>query len=178
MALSLAFTTWVDAPGTPSTPGASDLNRIQANDEFFARKPIVSLARTVEQALHNTTESIIAYNLDAADPDAMHAEGGTDIVCTVPGWYLVMATVTWANPVATGVGLRRISLYRNGVLFGRDDRQANPVNTTTQTITTLLDLRVGNVVTVGAIHAQGSPLSILGNSRVENAFHMTWQRNL
>jgi hypothetical protein len=44
--VDLSFTTWADYPGSPSTPGAGDLNKIQAGITNLARTPSARLSRS------------------------------------------------------------------------------------------------------------------------------------
>jgi hypothetical protein len=177
--LSFAFTTFVNHPGSPSTPGAADINRLQDNDSFLGRKPIVSLTRNVDQTIPHSTVTDIAYNASAADPNGMHEVGSSKVICTVAGWYWIRAQVAWNLPASgTAGGFRSVRIFRDGVQFGRDDR--NPVTSigTYQSAEAFVDLAVGSVVTVGVAHGQGSSLLISGGTRGETGLAMKWERTL
>lgn len=175
MALSLAFSTFVDFPGSPSTPGASDLNRLQDNDDFLARKPFASVVRNVDQAVGNGTEPTVAYNFDKADALGMHPDGGSAIISQVDGWYLVIANVAWELPATgTATGIRRVSIWKNDVMFNRVDQPANVGISTWQQCMALVDCPAGTVIQVHVAHSQGAPLTLAGGANVQ----MIWQRTL
>jgi hypothetical protein len=177
--LSFAFTTWVNSPGAPSTPGAADFNRLQDNDSFLGRVPIVSLARNVDQTIPHSTVTDIAYNASAADPNGMHEPGSSKVICTVAGWYRITAQVAWELPASgTAGGFRSVRIFRDGVLFGRADQPPVVSIATYMSAETLVDLAVGSVVTVGVAHNQGSSLLVSGSTRGQTALHMHWTRTL
>jgi hypothetical protein len=177
--LSFAFTNWVNSPGSPSTPGAADINRLQDNDAFLGRVPIVSLTRNVDQTIPHSTVTDIAYNASAADPNGMHEVGSSKVICTVPGWYKITAQVAWELPASgTAGGFRSLRISRDGALFGRDDRPPVVAIATYQSVSTFVDLAVGSVVTVSVAHNQGSSLLVSGSTRGQTALHMHWTRTL
>jgi hypothetical protein len=177
--LSLAFTTFVNHPGSPSTPGAADWNRLQDNDAFLGRVPIVSLARNVDQNIPHSTVTDIAYNASAADPNGMHEVGSSKVICTVPGWYAITAQVAWELPASgTAGGFRSVRISRDDVLFARDDRPPAVSIATYQSASVLVDLAVGSVITVSVAHNQGSSLPVSGSTRGQTALHMHWTRTL
>jgi hypothetical protein len=171
--LSTAFPTWLN----DQTPGASDLNRLQDNDRFFAARPILSLGRSVDQRVENATVTPIAWNADTADPEAMHAAGASDIVVTVPGWYHVTCTVGWTVPT-NPTGYRSVRLTRNDVQFTRDDRAAVSLIGTFQTASRLWSFAVGDVLRADAVQAQGGPLNIAGGELSSPSLDMIWIRSL
>ncbi len=184
--LSLAFTTWVNHPGTPSTPGAADLNRIQDALRFLAAPPAVSAHRSFDQAVSHSTETPVRFDVTQLNRDGMHSTG-TDVASRITintsGWYVVTGAVVWDAPPnsAEPVGFRGLRIKRNGQdNLARVDHPPVPhTNVSTgQQIEVFYPLSAGQYIELVLVHTQGSTLTVSGGGTTAARLQARWDSPL
>lgn len=120
---------------------------------------------SVAQTITTATTTVLAFNNERFDSDAFHDTVTNNSRLTVPtglaGKYLIWATVEWA-PVADAT-MRLIGLQLNvGTQIARVGGPAvnNASFGTTQNVSCVYDLAVGDYVQVIVFHARGSNLDV------------------
>lgn len=187
MALSTSFTTWVDYPGTPSTPGASDINRLQDNDKFFAQPPMVIARRTFPQSIGHSTSTPVRFDQTVFDNDEMHFNGSSVaefIEINTPGFYVFSFTMIWDAPPggAAGQGWRMIRLWRMDagyVARVNDQAQAQAgLGMGQQLNTTPIACSPIDRFRVEVMHAQGSTLNVGAGEEYDATISARWVARL
>jgi hypothetical protein len=172
--LSLAFTTFVDFPGTPDTPAASDFNRLQINDSFFANRPGIVARRLNPASIAHGTEVGIGFEVDDLDSENTHDPAGfsQEFRIAMAGWYDIRAGVMWDAPSggATPQGYRSLRIRRKPsgqteglIAGGRVEQAAVPtpnIGTGQQIVPPLTRMFVGDIVRVAVVHTQGATLTV------------------
>lgn len=124
---SVAFTTWVDYPGTPSVPTAADLNRLQANQAFMLNPDAWDLQRTYGgNDLVNPGADWVPmfWNKNAVNVNDMTTGYANDYTVTpippivtiqTPGYYLTHCDFTVKVPARPAGGFT-VGLFVNDTL--------------------------------------------------------------
>ncbi len=178
--LDLNYVTWQDYPGTPSIPGASDLNRLQNTSVFLAQTPLVIATRNQDQTVSSGTFAAVGFNQDVIDTDRFHnidVSAFTDFVCPKAGAYDLRAQVQW-GPSAAGYRSLRIVLNDTRIL-GRQDTSpvgVTGIGTTQSLAAPLARLVVGDKVQVIVLQTSGAPLTVEGGGGFSPLFSMSWVR--
>lgn len=114
---STAFTTWVNDPGTPSVPGAADMNRIQDALKFLLNPPAAKLLNETGGSIGSgsTWTTLPWYIQDYEQENNTLVSLGTDNTkITIPynGRWLVYAAA--AIDAGTTAGYRSLRILADG----------------------------------------------------------------
>jgi hypothetical protein len=152
---------------------AAQMNQIGTNSNNYRVPPIAILNKTASQSIANNTGVLVSWDAEDTDTDAMWSSG-SQITCSTAGVYMVNAAVTWQSAT---LGIRRMNIQKNnGGSYDTADvvwevnNDATPISIFTQTLTAAIKLAANDVISIGVLHNQGSPISINTNA---NAYQ-TW----
>lgn len=191
--LTTTFPTWVNYPGSPSTPGASDLNAIQDSIRFLARPPMATARRSFPVSVPHSTESTIRFDQTWVDTDDMHSTGGSVaeyFTINTTGVYVASFTMIWDAPAggASGQGWRMIKINRQPGGIGAPVETLARVNVPAvsqpglgqgmQCVLPAWHCFAGNVFTVSVMHSQGSALNVGSGAEYDATFSIRWVGSL
>lgn len=169
---SMSYTTWVNPPGTPSKPGASDLNKIQDALKFVLRRPAVKVIRTFDNVVNSSAtdwtpigwHQVIFENETTTMWDSGES---TRLVAPYPGIYDIRCGVILdANTTA---GWRDLRVVVNGSSLPHDrDRstQASADSGAFMHVSCLEPLAAGSYVEAQLLQNSGAPATIVTHGRL------------
>ena len=162
-------------PGTPGTIGATG-----ATGACFCPEPPAVRVNGPTQAIPTSGVGFTAITFvepatfdGPGDPMFSNANN-TQLVAQEAGRYQVTGTVLWAGAVTPGT-FRTLWIRKNGVTF-QALQSSSPITTGQgQTVTTLVELAVGEYVELIADQDSGAPLNVLASGEFSPAFMMVRQ---
>lgn len=91
---------------------ASDLNAMGTAINFWASPPRASITKSTTQSLNNATLTLITWDQEVYDTDAMHdtVTNNSRLICQTAGYYAITGTLSFA---INGTGTRGIQIRKN-----------------------------------------------------------------
>lgn len=116
-------------------------------------------------ACGNGSGVAVTLNTEYFDTDGFHSTSTNTDRITIPtgkaGKYLVIGNITWDQ--ASG-GTRELALRKNGTDFAYDDLGGFGASKTTQRISYIMDLAVGDYVSMTGFQNSGASINIVGQT--------------
>lgn len=169
MAVPAALST-IHNPATGTIPPATWGDHIETLTEFLKSPPRVKVKRSTTQSIPSGTETLVEWNQEDYDSDAMHdnASSNTRLICKTAGTFAIWTTPQFA---AAGTGLRFATLVINGIEAARSPLLvADGLTDTGLPIYFETVLAVNDYVEVKVFQNRGSSLNLTAGSR----FGMRW----
>lgn len=161
------------------TPEASVERNFRALDRLLHLPPFVG-ARVFHSANQSLTTGVatgLAFDTERFDTDGFHSTSVNTNRLTIPaglgGKYLVGGGIRYAS---NATGWRQLALRLNGdnaKFIATDVRGANPTDVTDITISTVLELAVGDYVELMAAQTSGGNLNVLAGAMFSPEFYLT-----
>ena len=123
------------------------------------------VTNSVAQSISNTTRTALSFDTESFDTSGFHSTTVSPQIMTVPsgkaGKYLVTAGVTFAT---NSSGNREVYIFKNGGIYSSAFRPGTSVGSTSGTISDIVDLAVGDYVTIRVEQDSGTSIDVRGDN--------------
>ncbi len=130
----------------------------------------VRVKRSTLLAIANNTPTVVTWDTEDYDTDAMFAATSTDITVKTAGKWYLNATIKWENVGFTNI--RRIEFLVDGTVKSKSQELPGSAQESVQTFSDVLSLAIGEVVTVRVFHTSSVETDILVEGDYAPAFKM------
>ena len=151
---------------------------IRGDDNFdtaYGQSATVRVTKAVSQSIATGSPSYVSWDTTVFDPDNLHSSvtNTTRLTAATAGKYLVGSTIVWAE-IQNHMIL--IALQKNGAYITGHEQNTPTAGSQLHnsiSVTTLIDLDVGDYVEVVVEQRSGSAVSLI-NVSPTNSFWMTY----
>jgi hypothetical protein len=160
---------------------AAQMNGIGTNVNNYRVPPMVSVFKTAAQSANNNTGTIVTWNTEYVDTDAMWTSGASSVfTVTTPGIYLLTVSL---NMTTNTNGLRRVNVQKNitGTTYDTAKRvwewndAPGAGGQWARTLSTFIDAGLNDTFAIGVLQNSTSTLNVNPDaSSIENTFSMVW----
>jgi len=160
---------------TDASVGAADLAAGAVTPAKISGVPTVRVFHNAGQSIANLTFVPLLFNSERFDATGMHRTDidTSRITAAAPGIYLVTGNATWLNNTT---GAREINIRKNGAtIVARAVQPADlTINTTDQSLTTLVQLAAGDYVEFVVRQNSGGALTVTAAPEFSPEFSAAW----
>lgn len=174
MAGNIDMATWriLDLPDPLLAQEAITLAYFTANIAPYLYNEGARVYHNAHQAIPNSTSTILSYNSERYDTDAIHSPtvNNSRLTCKTAGKYVINTQIAWETIVG---GRRNIVILLNGATsIANEWRNAMVGGICRHQIATIYHLAVNDYVETRVYHDQGAPLNVVCTSQYSPEFQM------
>lgn len=123
------------------------------------------VTNSVAQSISNTTRTALSFDTESFDTSGFHSTTVSPQIMTVPsgkaGKYLITGGVTFAT---NSSGNRELYIFLNGGIYSSVFQPGTSVGSTGMVISDIIDMAVGDYVTLRVEQDSGSTIDVRGNN--------------
>ncbi|KKN25154.1 hypothetical protein LCGC14_0887630 [marine sediment metagenome] len=140
----------------------------------ISHPPVCRVYNDASITIAASTEVALTYNTERYDKDGMHSTSSNQsrITAQVPGKYLFIAHTRWAGFTASKV--YTFIMVGGSTEYARDERGMPVGADINVTVSTLIDMAVGNYAEVFVFHDNASPQSSVADVANGLEFSAVW----
>lgn len=160
---------------TDASVGAADLAAGAVTPAKISGVPTARVFHNANQSIANGTFVPLLFNSERFDASGLHRTDidTSRITIATAGIYLVTGNATWLN---NNAGAREVNIRKNGTtIVARAVQPADPtINTTDQSLTTLVQLAAGDFVELVVRQNSGGALTVTAAPEFSPEFSAAW----